>query len=924
MRLRRSALRAAVTLGLFLLALAAGFVVSSQVGQRWMREEAELELSKLLAGDVSIDRIALRIRRGIEIHAAGVRVDYPAPGTDALLATRVEIRLDTPSLLLGRFRCAALDVDGLVLALRRSREGAWSPPYFPPQAELDAERAADPDGLEHEIGWMRVLVEATHFLLREQQIADRIALRNATVTFLDERPRAGVRTRVAHRMEHLRGTLDRTWLGRSVDVQLTGRYVGGEGRPAAVEVSARARDDEELRLSLAVTGLDLAHVAPYLVAPGDGAALAGRITGVLAIATPELDRAHFELDASIDDVDGRLPLGDTSLRLASPTAVLQAQLDLEPGRLRIAQLEISDPAIEFAAQATFARPLRTGSRTTVRATIGGIALDQLQRVAAGLPDEDAVTFRRLVDRIEHGRIGTVGLRGGETLATWLELAAGERGSLPDGVRLTASIEDVTIGTSPTDRLSEVSADLSWNGELLEMRGLRGRYNGEAMPRIDLAVDGIGALLAAAPADEQLTRRARPLPGLGTLWDVVRGDEPPDPERPPSPIRVTLAELQHPALRWPLRDAVIEIDPGPRDLHVAITRGSWAGTPVRGEAILARDPEPELRIELVVRDDGGDARAETRASPAAIARDADDTTWASGTFATTAVHAGPLVFDTLEGRFALRGQDLALDGVAAALAGGGELRGHGLFSLADADAVDAQARVEATGAEADRVAQTFGIRSGFATGTADVTADLAGVLRRDAPLLDDLVGTVDIHARDGSVHQSVPLLASLAHAIEGWSPFKANEALRYERIAATIDLDRGLVSTDRFALEGPLRVLASGAIDARAEDSPIDATVGIFLLRQADRLLGDIPLVNLLVPGSDRGLIGAYFEVSGPVGEPNVRAMPIKSLADGMPLPEVLRQPFDALRGLFTGGARAADRAREAVRSPKRAAEGDAS
>jgi len=100
--------------------------------------------------------------------------------------------------------------------------------------------------------------------------------------------------------------------------------------------------------------------------------------------------------------------------------------------------------------------------------------------------------------------------------------------------------------------------------------------------------------------------------------------------------------------------------------------------------------------------------------------------------------------------------------------------------------------------------------------------------------------------------------------------------------------------------GPLRVLASGAIDFDAQPAPIDATVGVFILRQADLLLGDVPLVKLLVPGSDRGLLGAYFEVSGPVAEPEVRPMPIKSLAQGTPLPEVLRTPFESLRDLFAG------------------------
>jgi uncharacterized protein involved in outer membrane biogenesis len=183
--LRRSALRAAVTLGLFLLALATGFVLSSQVGQRWMQEEVEQQLGELLMGDVSIERIGLRVRTGLELHGVGVRVDYPAPGLGALTAKRVITRLETTSLLLGRFRIDGLEIDGLAIHLQRNADGEWSPPWFPSRAELDEKEKTAAGDLEHELGWMNVLIEFAHFILREQLIADRIELTNAVVT-LDE------------------------------------------------------------------------------------------------------------------------------------------------------------------------------------------------------------------------------------------------------------------------------------------------------------------------------------------------------------------------------------------------------------------------------------------------------------------------------------------------------------------------------------------------------------------------------------------------------------------------------------------------------------------------------------------------------------------------------------------------------------------
>jgi uncharacterized protein YhdP len=530
----------------------------------------------------------------------------------------------------------------------------------------------------------------------------------------------------------------------------------------------------------------------------------------------------------------------------------------------------------------------------------------------------------MLDRMQSGHVRTVGVRGGARLDEWSALLQGQRDSLPSTLRVFADIDDVTFGTSPTDTMSDVSARLTFSGETFEMHDLKANYNGEPLPRIDFAVRGISALLGPTPEHQRLTRRARPLPGLGTLWDIVRGDPESQSDPQPAPIRVHLDELQHPALRWPLRNASIEIDPTERNLHVTITGGEWAGHPVLGEAILDRGPDPELRMELVLA--GVQAAAapeppetdelETTAAaegtappgPGAAEVAERDKPWARGRFATTGIRTGPLAFEQIEGRFALRGQTLALSQVEAGMAGGGRLDGSASFALDRHGEVPVGVDLAVVGAETDRIAQLFGLAPGFATGRADVRGQLAGPLRPGAGLIDELVGRVVIDARDGEIQQQVPLLAAVAHAIEGWSPTAASETLQYERIETRIDFQRGRLSTDRFALEGPLRIVASGEIDLNRDPASVDASFGFFLLRQADQLLGAIPLINLLIPGSDRGLIGAYFEATGPLDDPTIRAMPIKSIAEGFPLPEVLRHPFDALQELFAraGGARKND------------------
>ena len=914
--MRRSALRTAVAIGLFALALAAGVLVSSQFGQRWMREEAELQLARILEADVRIDRVAVRFRYGLEIHVAEIRVEYPAYEGNALSAARVAVSFDTLRLLTGRVRIARLEVDGLQLDLRRDREGVWSPGYFPSSSELAARRTGKSE-FEGATAPVRMLIETAHFLLRGQQVAEHIVLRDGVVTLLDARPRAGASATAALRLEGIHGTLDRSWLRGESDLALSATWVGAKGRPAPVEVSGRWRDtNRDLNLAIAFTGIELASLRPYLVSASRRSDLAGRVSGVIAIVTPRHDRGLVELDWSFDGLQSDLQLGSTRLHMTSPLETLNAQLSIEPRRVRLESARLQGKLAVLKLSGSAERPLGRESLATIRASLSRTELADLRRLASGLPPAEAEPLLLLLDRIRSGHITKVGVRGGTTLEQWLHLFEGRLDRLPNTLRLIADIEDVTFGTSPTDTIHDVSARVTWSGQTFEIHGLQGSYNEQPLPRTDLAVDGINRLLAGILEAERLTRQASPLPGLGTLWDIVRGEPDPDARQPRSPVHLTFDQLQHPALRWPIRNAEIEIDPTERDLHVSITRGFWAGKPIRGEAILAPGPTPELRVELVLSEEPlldaepgtpAEAAAELeaassgdRTSPSDLAERERDAPWASGRFASADIEAGPIGFHQVEGAFEVRGSTLAVSDIEASLRGGGRLEGSASFALDRPDEVAIGVDFAARNAEAERVARLFGLGHGFASGRADMMGTLSGPLRPGTGLITGLVGSIAIDAHSGELQQKVPLLAAVAHAIEGWSPGAARKAIHYERIETRIDFDRGFISTEEFALEGPLRILASGSIDLNETGSPVDATIGLFLLRQADRLLGDIPLVNLFVPGSDRGLIGAYFEASGPAANPELRAMPMKSIADGLPLPPVLRQPFDALQALFAG------------------------
>ena len=102
-----------------------------------------------------------------------------------------------------------------------------------------------------------------------------------------------------------------------------------------------------------------------------------------------------------------------------------------------------------------------------------------------------------------------------------------------------------------------------------------------------------------------------------------------------------------------------------------------------------------------------------------------------------------------------------------------------------------------------------------------------------------------------------------------------------------------LSTDNLELDGPIRVYGKGFLDVARPNPVVEARVGIFLFRQADQALGQLPLLTHLI--SDQGLVGGYFEIVGSASAPKARVLPLDSIATAVP--NVVKAPFRALRAL---------------------------
>ena len=119
----------------------------------------------------------------------------------------------------------------------------------------------------------------------------------------------------------------------------------------------------------------------------------------------------------------------------------------------------------------------------------------------------------------------------------------------------------------------------------------------------------------------------------------------------------------------------------------------------------------------------------------------------------------------------------------------------------------------------------------------------------------------------------------------------------QTIEGDLHIQDGRVFVRRFELEGPIRVYATGSLEFGDAPHELDGVVGVFLFQRSGELLGKVPLVNLVMPGSEKGMVGAYFALDGSFEEPDVSTMKMKSLQEQ--LPDIITKPIEFLHSLLS-------------------------
>jgi hypothetical protein len=846
--LPRTLILSLVGLVLFAAAAWAGFHVANRVAPERLRIETERGLSKLLGAPVAVEQTRITLRWGLFLEARGVEVEPGGTG-NRLRAKRVSARLDPVALWMARFRFDWLILEGASFNIERTgrdpgKEGGGD--LRPLIAALDA---------------------AARLLLEGPLPVRTVELRGGTILFTD----SSLEEPLGIRIEALSGRARRASFRRRAELRVEGRIRTAIWEGGAVRLEAAA--DRTLRATLTLEQMDLAILAPYASLLGGASELGGVTQGSVRWQHRPGRPQNFEVRLEGNGLRASLlRRGEKKpFRIALERATLAARLEASPEVLRLRDGKISDGEVTLRAEGDVALPVERSAGLRLALQLDEVPLLRLREVLAYLPPELRAWLDPLGQRLETGRLLELRAEARTTVVGLRKLVETRLLGRPGEITVRGEIADAGLRIGKENRLlEELSGRASWSGEVLELRGLRGRLDGRPLPKLDATVRGLGQIRAP----DEVTCIPPPskvsLPGFKGLRSWIGSRSRRRSAEPAWQQIVIEADwILHPALLCSLEQGFGEITPAPDGFDFAVQRGVWAGIPIRGEGSYRRAPEQSLQVELSLG---------PPFEPMSLAPVADP--WARGRWAIEATRLGGWAIRGASGRFQTTGSTLRLEESTLRLAPLGEVEGNVEVAL-HSDA-ELPFRLELQVRKMDVLDLTVAagreqqLLSGRLVGGGVVT----GRLHQGLPLLGDSEGRITLHAREGKIQQELPPFVAIAVASDRFDPFRARDELPYTAIDLVGRLEDGRLHSDFLALDAPsLGAVVSGQVGL-IRPYGVEAVMGLFFFRTLDSLINRVPVLNRVILGHDENLVGAYFAMTGTWKKPKAQLIPIKSFAEG--------------------------------------------
>ena len=210
-----------------------------------------------------------------------------------------------------------------------------------------------------------------------------------------------------------------------------------------------------------------------------------------------------------------------------------------------------------------------------------------------------------------------------------------------------------------------------------------------------------------------------------------------------------------------------------------------------------------------------------------------------------------------------------------------LSAKGVLRLAEADSVPLTADMNLENGNIGALGKALIKKESRVTGTLEAKFSGKGKLVPGDSILRHTTSTGTLTARDGRVTTRLPLLVAIARASGSFNPFGSRKYLDYNTVEGLVAVNKGQLAWEELLLKGPsLRLLLSGQMGLLEKDALVEAIVGVLLFGKIDDVIAKIPLVNRILLGKDKNLLGTYFKVEGTRSNLKSSIIPTKALTFG--------------------------------------------
>lgn len=188
-----------------------------------------------------------------------------------------------------------------------------------------------------------------------------------------------------------------------------------------------------------------------------------------------------------------------------------------------------------------------------------------------------------------------------------------------------------------------------------------------------------------------------------------------------------------------------------------------------------------------------------------------------------------------------------------------------------------------------------------TGSLNVHGDVTAQGDTIADIKKTALGNVRLRLEDGSLRKFNVLskmfsILNVSQLLKFQLPDMVADGMPYNEIKGSFAIsDGGIVTRDLFIASDAINISVIGNANIVRED--MNFTIGVQPLQTVDKIVNRIPVVGWLLTGKDKDFLTVFFEAKGKWSDPQVTAIPAKSMAKGVL--NVFRRVFELPVRLFT-------------------------